>query len=315
MDNKNLKLSKKVKITVGLLIAIASFITLSVLPKFIQAQTDNIGQSLEISPPSQDVTANPGETILVKAKVRNTTAKALPINVRIEDFIASGNEGQVALTEKGPWAVSTWTSVAPSQFTLNPGESKEVTGSISVPRAGAGGGRYGSFVFSVAAPAGQPGVAAVSQEVASLFLVNISGPKEEKIAISSFSAPSFMEFGPVPFTVTYKNTGNVHLKPVGEIGISNIVGGKSADIAVDGVNVFPGADRVVKTNWNQKILIGKYTATAVIYTGSSKNDTMVATTTFTVFPIRFAAIGLLLIVVLYLLRKRIAKAFTALAGK
>jgi hypothetical protein len=315
MNTNNSKINKKIKIFIGLMIVIASLITLSILPKFIQAQTDNLGQSLEISPPSQDVTVNPGETILVKAKVRNTTAKDLSINVRIEDFIASGNEGQVALTEKGPWAVSNWTSVNPSQFSLNPGESKEVTGSVSIPKSGAGGGRYGSFVFSIAGPAGQPGVAGVSQEVASLFLVNISGPKEEKIAISSFSVPSFLEFGPVPFTVTYKNSGNVHLKPVGEIGISNIVGGKSADIAVEGQNVFPGAERVVKTNWNQKILIGKYTATAVIYTGSAKNDTMVATATFTVFPIRFAVIALIAIIVLFLLRDRIFKALKDLAGK
>jgi hypothetical protein len=63
------------------------------------------------------------------------------------------------------------------------------------------------------------------------------------------------------------------------------------------------------------MIIGKYVANAIIYTGSAKNDTMTATTTFIVFPLRIVAIIILVVIVLYLLRKRLSRSLKALAGK
>jgi hypothetical protein len=305
----------KFKINLPALIGLLIFgLSLSLYAKFAQAQPGVSGQSMEVSPPSQEISAKPGETLTVKSKIRNRTEQPLPVTARIQDFVASGDEGQVALTDQGPWSVSNWTTISPTSFTLAPNETKEVTATVKVPANGAAGGRYGSFVFLASGKA-EPGKAVLSQEVASLFLIDIEGPKEEKIDILSFTVPGFMEFGPVPFTLTYKNSGNVHLKTYGVIAITDMFGRKVTDLIQTGTNIFPGADRKVSVNWEDKMLFGKYTALAIINTGGTKNDTVTATATFTVIPVRIIAIIILAGIFIFLIRKRLSRAARALMGK
>lgn len=291
----------------------AIILLLSVLSHFSSAQSTISSQSLEISPPSQELAADPGQTIVAKAKVRNKSASTINVNVRIEDFTALGEEGQVALIEKGPQSLTSWVVLEPESFLLKPGESGEVVAKINVPKETAGG-RYGSFVFSIGGKE-TSGVAAVSQEVASLFLIKISGPVVEQLAITDFSAPAFLEFGPIPFTLKFKNSGNVHVKPFGLINIRNVFGKTVKDVVVRGeANVIPQASRVITVSLDKKLLLGPFTALAVINYGS-RNESLTATTTFFVFPVRIVAAVLLVLFVLYLSRKRIGKAIRALAGK
>lgn len=284
----------------------------SVLVSSSFAQNAVSSQTLEVSPPSQEMKAEPGETIKIKSKVRNKSAAAVPITVRIEDFTATGEGGQVALIDKSPYAVSSWMTIDQTSFILKPGETKEITGTAKVPMGNAGG-RYGSFVFAAGGGAAGPGSASVSQEVASLFLLRIAGAVEEQLLIDSFTAPSFLEFGPVPLTIKFTNRGNVHVRPQGLINIRNMFGKTTKDIVLRGENVFPAATRVQSAVLDTTWLFGPYTAQAVLTYGS-KNESLTSTTTFFVFPLRVAvAIGLVL-GVLYMMRKRLLKAIKALVG-
>ena len=125
-------------------LAVSSFSTLK-----LWAQTQFDGQSLEVSPPSQDMVGDPGETVTVVAKVRNKNNAKNTVKVRLEDFTAQGDEGQVALVSNSPYSVAKWSTVTPDSFQLDPGEVKTVTAKIVIPKTAAGG-RYGSFVFSLA---------------------------------------------------------------------------------------------------------------------------------------------------------------------
>lgn len=273
------------------------------------------GQSIQVSPPSQELAVDPGETVTVKAKIRNATTKPLPIKVHIEDFTASGEEGQVALTQGGKYSVSSWTKVSPDTFSLLGGEEQEVTATITIPKDAAGG-RYGSFVFGVdPGKASGKNEATVSQQIASLFLLRINGPTSEVMRITTFAAPKFSEFGPIPLDIQFTNDGNVHLKAYGLINITDMFGNKVTDLVVSGTNVFPGASRNVTTKLNKQFLFGPYTATAIMYYGYTQNQTITATTTFFVFPVRIAGAGLIILIILFLLRKRLNKAWKALSGK
>ena len=275
---------------------------------FVTAQV--AGQGLEVSPPSQEVAIDPGKTVTVKAKIRNRSNTTLPISVHIEDFTAKGDQGQIELNSNSPYSVTSWTQVEPKSFSLSSGEEKEVTATITAPKDAAGG-HFGSFVFSVTPENQTKNAASVSQEIASLFLVKVSGPVDEKLTIKSFSAPSYSEFGPVPFHLNFNNSGNVYVKTFGLINVTDMFGKKVADIVVPGTNVFPQANRVVNAELNKQILFGNYTATAIMYYGS-QNQSITETTTFFAFPTRIAVIVLIVLVLLYLMRKRIGKALKAL---
>ncbi len=277
------------------------------------AQDITSSRSLEVSPPSQEFQADPGQTILAKAKVRNKSADSINVKVRIEDFTASGEEGQVALVEKGPYAITSWTKVEQEEFALKAGETKEVTATFSVPKDAAGG-RYGSFVFS-AGGAGSGTTTGVAQEIASLFLVRISGPVTESLTLTGFTVPSFLEFGPVPFSLKFQNSGNIHVKPFGLVNVRDVFGRTVADVVVRGqANIFPGASRIVTVSYGEKLLLGPYKAQAVLNFGS-KNESLTATITFFVFPVRIAAALLLVLFAIYIGRKRLGKALKALVGR
>lgn len=299
---------KKKYILILLPLIIATGIAAFYTQKFVTAQV--AGQGLEVSPPSQEVTVNPGETKTITAKLRNPSNTSLPITVKVEDFLAKGDEGQVELTANSPYSVISWTKISPQKFELAPGESQEVTATITVPQDAAGG-RFGSFVFAVQPDTPEGTAASVAQQIASLFLLKVSGPVDEKLTVKSFSAPQFSEFGPVPFDVKIANEGNVHAKTYGLINVRDMFGNKVADVVVKGTNVFPQAERNVKAQLDKQFLFGNYTATALLYYGE-QNDSLTATTTFFVFPVRIAAIILGILLILFFMRKRIKKAGKAL---
>lgn len=297
-------------IVISLGVAVILFASSFIKSGFAQNLTSS--QTLEVSPPSQEFKGDPGATVKVKAKVRNKSASSVSITTRIEDFTASGEGGQVALTDSGPYAISSWMTLDTPVFVLKPGETKEVTGTAKIP-LGFAGGRYGSFVFSVGGASAGAGSAAVSQEVASLFLLRISGPMTEQLLIDSFSAPSFLEFGPVPMDLAFTNKGNVHVKANGLINVRDVFGNTTADIVFRGENVFPDATRKQSVYLDRKWLFGPYTAQAVLTYGS-KNESITSTTTFFVFPLRVVVAIVIVGLVLFVMRKRLRKAFKALVG-
>jgi hypothetical protein len=215
----------------------------------------------------------------------------------------------VALVDQGKDSITSWATIDSSHFTLNPGESKTVKATINVP-FGQAGGRYGSFVFSVDSEK-KGNSASLAQEIASLFLIRITGPVNERLQTDEFVAPQFTEFGPIPLSLKLSNTGNIFVKTYGLINITNMFGQKEADIVLSPTNIFPHAARVVTTMFDKKFLFGTYTANAILYYGE-KGQPIYTVTHFTVIPLRIIAIVLIVLVVLLLLRNRFKKAIKAL---
>lgn len=298
---------------IRLLLVVSLALAFSVMYSPTRAQqSPEPDKGIQVSPPTQEKTADPGSTVQFTAKVTNQGDSNLPVTVQVNAITQSGDEGQVSLLSTTE-DIAGWTTVTPTSFTLPKGGSQEVTATVTVPKDAAGG-HYGSIVFNLAGtPTAQgPGL---SQQVGSLFLLTINGTLQEKMSVVSFKAPSFSESGPINFDLTLKNSGNVHVKPEGLITVTDMFGRQVASVPIDGQNVFPGKNRIMQTTLNKQWLVGPLTAEAVMYYGTVNRQSLDATTSFFVFPYRLALAGLLVIIVLYLLRKRIGKAAGALAGK
>lgn len=277
----------------------------------VAAQSPNADRSIEVSPPSQEIEASAGETVTAKASIRNKGSVSLPISVRVEDFVAEGEEGQVALKGEEGDSIAKISEISPESFTLEPGQTREVTVSVDLPE-NAAGGRYGAMVFSVDSDSNDDNAAGISQEVASLFLVRVGGDVNETLALSKFSAPAFSESGPVPFSLTFSNGGNVHIKPYGLINVTDMFGNKVSDVVIAPTNILPGATRVITANLDKRFLIGPYKATAIIYYGTETKDSINAETSFTVIPYKLLAVLALVLFLLYRSRKRVRKALKAM---
>jgi len=284
---------------------------------FCQALAQTTGVS--ISPLTFELTANPGDNLTNTVKVYNPTDGIISIKMESEDFKTVGETGEVIVApeEEITYSLKRWVKIEPTEFTLEPREQKFVDFEISVPENAEPGGKYGSILASTTGMigAGITGTA-VAQKVGALLLLTVAGPVQENLAIKEFTTPSFLEYGPVPFLMRFENTGTVHVRPRGFVTITNWWGKKVADVEFPQLNVIPGAIRKIDTSWQNKWLLGKYTAMIVGSYGTANLPFNPPVLTFWVFPWKIA-LGIFLVLMLilaffYKTRKRWQLAFRIL---
>ena len=316
-----LKKRHSIVLSLGFLVAFVFVVGVAVR---VNAQTPPAAQpkmGLAISPPTFELSANPGDTLKNSVRVDNITDEPLEVTVLTRNFTALGEEGGIDLSEeKGAYSLADWIKVSPDKTTIPARESKTFDYVIEVPQNAEPGGRFGSIVFKTAAkPVSEQSGVAIAQEVGALVFVKIAGEVKEKASIVGFTPQhGFSDSGPVGFDIRIKNEGNVQFKPTGTITISNFFGQKVATIPIDAQNVLPDATRKMSAQWDNFWLFGKYEATVSIVYGNNR-QIITATTTFWGFPYKLAGIilvvAVLLGLVLYPRRKRIFKAFKVLFGK
>ncbi len=279
-------------------------------------QVDITSQTLSVSPLTFELSANPGSTLTNKIKVSNPSSSPIKIRMSVEDFKPAGETGSVIITEDEnyTYSLSKWVSVDPIEFTLPPMGQEVVSFTISVPLQAEPGGHYGSILAEVL-PGEVEGGSAIAQKVGALILLSVAGEVSKQLLVKEFSAPSFVEEGPVVFLLRFENLGTVHVRPKGFISITNMLGKKEADIAFPQKNVLPNSIRKLEVNWDPDFAIGKYTATLVANYGSD-NLPLSAVVTFWVVPWRTILttfiITFIVITILYLTRKRIRLAIKVL---
>jgi len=136
--------------------------------------------------------------------------------------------------------------------------------------------------------------------------MTVSGEVEENLEVKEFNVPSLLEYGPVPFTIRFENTGTVHVRPRGFVTITNWRGKKVADIEFPQQNVIPGAVRKIETSWDEKWLLGRYSATLVGIYGTGNLPIKPPIVFFWVFPwkIILGTSILLILIISYFIKTR-----------
>lgn len=305
---------------------------------------NNLG--LTVSPPSLELSANPGDTLNEVVRITNESPNAVTFEVSAEDFKVEGTEGSVVVEEdKDPNAFSRWISFPVTQFRLAPKESTQVAFKIAVPRNAAPGGHFVSVLFNPKATDENTGTGAkVIQRVGSLLLMRVSGAVVEEGNIKRLSTKSFVgewnevtgsdgrtkilvakeeklteerprkwfEKGPVAFDLVFQNTGNVHFRPAGTLTIYNLFGRKVGESAIDPRNVFPGGDRRVTVIWPEQSLKGLFYRAQVAAVYGSQNKVITAETHFWGFPSGILIAIVVALVLLLLLRRRLLRALSVL---
>lgn len=276
-------------------------------------------QGLTVTPPTFELSANPGDTLKNSIRVDNLTTTPLNITTGLKNFTALGEEGQVGLTEEeSGFSLISWIKMDPQAAEIPAKGSRIFSFTIQVPTNAEPGGRFGAIIFKTDVKPVAGSSLAIGQEVGALVMLRLAGEVNEQAHIETFkSLRSFQEYGPVKFETRIKNDGNVHLKPTGTITVTNFFGRKVATIPVDAKNVLPAALRKFHSNWDKTSLFGKYTATLSLQYGNQQ--ILTSSTTFTVIPYRMVLLALVVALtigaVLYLGRQRISKALRILLGK
>jgi len=252
----------------------AAFCLLIVFPLHTHAQTTTSPLNLTLSPSFFDLTANPGQTIQNKLRIRNNALTPMTLRVSAKKLISDPVTGQPIPAE--PTAADTyisWIKFSPAMFTIPPQDFSTVSFTITIPKDAAFGYYY---VVQLAPTATQQlhgiGTKVQGQVLAAILLtVNKPGAKSQ-LQLVSFKPDNFVnEYLPVTFSTQIANTGNVHLRPEGNIFIRRDM---QKDLGVLDINphlgaILPGGKRLFTASWDDGFLVNE----PVIQDGQVQTDT------------------------------------------
>jgi hypothetical protein len=293
--NKLMEIERHQYVSLKGLLALA----LGIVGILISAAT---AQALTISPPSIEFTVQPGNQADFVVKLYNETDVKQELFMNATTFTSGSESGVPVYNFESPKEdIATWIKLDSAPIVLEPQGRQAVVVSVNVPANADPGGHYGVVSFSSAPPTtsaeGKPQVA-IAQGIGTLLLVRVEGDIQEAATISSFSAAKKIYTQlPVDFSAIYENTGNIHLKPIGNITITNLFKKQSALLAFNKQKgaTLPKTTRTYTTTWQNtqnsdlygnvwkkfwtafhnertNFALGKYTATLNVATGTTTDE-------------------------------------------
>ena len=276
-------------------------------PSLSHAQTG----TLTVAPARQTIEIAPGDSKTLEVKFLNQGEQPISGIFGSADFVVLDKEGTPTFLDNengmsSVYAASTWAVLPFSKGTITGTGKLSLQVRIDVPKDAKPGGRYFALYFeptgAIPAETGfdKEAGTGVTTRIAGLVYLKVAGPVEEKALISSFTAPSFSEYGPVEVTTEILNRGNYHIRPSGSISLYDLLGRKISEAALDEQNVFPDVSREYVNKVGGKYMFGKFNA-KLIATYGETGQVITATTSFWAFPVRLTLVIILTIIILVLL--------------
>lgn len=291
----------KLNIKFIIIITVIKFI-LSPQPAFSQ----EVQRTITIIPPIISLTVNPGDNLSGDLKVINASSVPLNFSAQAQDFIVQDTNGTPDFisndTLNKPWSAKSWIQIIPNTFTLNPAEKETLNYFLQIPSNARPGGHYAAVLYtpSLAGTIHNTGPA-VQTKVGTLFSIDVSGQITEQAFVSKFIPEhTFYEYGPVNIIARIENRGDLHIKPIGNITIYDIFGRKLATLLLTEHNIFPLSARDYVNIFGQHWMIGRFTAKLSAHYARFNNLSLLASTTFWVFPWKIAIVVLLIIIAIIL---------------
>lgn len=280
-------------------ISLLLFLQLSAWSLPVAAADDPNTATFTISPALIDKKVNPGDSFETTITIINRTDTPQPMRVYTKNFAAQNLEGEITFGDEDitSYAAASWITLDQPSILLEPKGSVDVKAMVSVPKNAEPGGHYASVLFEqmIQDAPSQTSHVAIAARLAALMFITVSGDVREagqvlgarpgskcSAIVCGFTAPKFLDKGPVPFSFIFDNTGNVHVRPKGQITIWQ---GKTkvATLPIEDRAVLPDSQRLFETKWDRIVLSGHYTAKLHLVYGTN-NYTIDEQTDFWAFP-------------------------------
>jgi hypothetical protein len=268
--------------------------------------------AITLSPPQMDFTVNPGDVVADVLRLYNETGH--PVKLRLEAWNFTQKEGDElsgtpdfysANENRTGYELSSWLEFDEEEFILGPQERTNKQISIRVPANASPGGYFGALHVRMGAvdEEFEPQGASVSLVgyTASLIFLRVQGENIEDLDVAQFSGDRYTySHLPVDLRIRLQNSGSVHLRPVGNVFITDMFGRQVASLEFNSKfsSVLPGMARRFDVRWTRRNLpegtseyqqqlknfgFGKYEALLVVNYGED-NSVISAEYSFWVLP-------------------------------
>lgn len=305
-----------------LLLSFGFFFVLSATE--VSAQVEQ-GLSLRVSPPILEIDIEPGTTYSDYIKFENINEfESLTLYPQILSFKARGEEGAQEFLEDSEetltYSLAQWVNISTDTLEVEPLERVVLPFTITVPEDAEPGGRYAAILLG-----NQPNILEAGNNVAlgaqtgTIILAKIEGDVYESAKINQFNTGlERYQYPPVDFNIVVENTGNVHVKPVGVIEITNLFGMVVDEVVVNdaGGNVLPESTRKFTPSWErEKFTLGRYKATLSLEYGEESQKFLTDSLSFWVLPMKEIIIASVVILIAIVLLVVLIKSYNKMIVK
>ncbi len=290
------------------------------------------GTNLSVSPVFLNLATDPGENVSSSIEVTNNNnfTEYLELDIVKFELIDNGNGLRLEDVDAGDEFVD-WVAFKEKRFSIGANEHKKVNFSITPSKDAALGYYYAVVVKRINEVKGDAAPAVAGYPAVPLILEVRSPNATRELQLVDFKTNTILyEYLPTNFELKVKNTGNIHIIPVGDIfidwGGAKNIGMVRANPGRS--NVLPNSERTITASWDDgfivvspkldskgvtvknskgatiyttkwdftkvpKFRIGKYTAHLLLVYDSGKRDVpLEATVSFWVIPWRLILVAL-----------------------
>jgi len=270
------------------------------------------GQALEIAPPVMTLNGNPGQKVVVQINLRDVASDSLNVTNQVNDFVAAGEDGTPKILldnkEEDPYSMKSWFATIPS-FLMIPRQIKTLPVTINVPANASPGGHYAVIRFTGKPPTLNGTGVSLSASLGALVLFTVNGKTTEKLSVDELSVShngktgTLLEAAPLTFTEKFKNSGNIHEEPTGQVVIKDMFGKTvgAVNINTPPRNILPQSIRKFSQPFDSTVignkkLFGHYHADLKVTYGAN-HQVLTTTLAFWVLPIRLIITVIVVLVV------------------
>lgn len=302
---------KKILLSLKLIIFIFGILCFFLFKKTLFAQEV---YDIIAFPARQQIEVSAGETKRLAVSFLNRTLFPKSGILGVVDFIVKGKDNLPIFLEKSQnsrYSASSWITLPYEQATI-PADSKIVVYfDLKVPQNALPGGRYAALYFEGTPLGGRKtnqfeGSTFIAPRTMALLYIKIKGDVKEEASIHQFSAPKFLEYGPIKSKIEILNSGYIHLTPALTLKLYNPFNQIIEEKKLKEKNIFPEAITVWEEELGKKWMIGNYKIELLGYYGTKGKKLYQKINVF-VFPWRIVFVIILALVIIFLLGRSFYK--------
>lgn len=285
---------------------------------------DGTAVTFSVSPPLFKVNMKPGDSWSSFVKVINNNPYPVSVYAEVANFKSNESGGVEFIrddsnSDYSKYMLSQWMTFADKVIDIPSFSSQDVPFSINLPAKADPGGHYAAILLGNKPTDEASGnVIKFSSKIASLILLKVEGDVKEQGDVTEFSYGKLFNTSlSASFQVKFRNQGNVHIHPEGQIKITNIFGEERGNIEINRSqnfgNILPESEKKWVFNWygtNSLLDAGLMKAELLLNYGAEGKQTVYRTMYFWTINLKptliaIGSLSLIILIIIWMIRRYI----------
>lgn len=229
------------------------------------------------------VKLNPGESASLTASVVTVNSMPLALTAYVTNALSVANGGFGAGTQTDTLrAPASWIEFAPTSFKLGSNDTIDLPFTVTVPADATPGEYVAALIAQTDGPIAIHGSGALNQVIRSAIPVLVTVPGTLTARFTLQAPGVTVTGGQATLVIPVANTGNVRVRPAGDLAIADADGTSIGTLPIAMGTVFPGTETTIEVPLPAQMAPGTYVVSGTLTDPESKVAAEIPATTITV---------------------------------